>query len=60
MAVDQKRNQHIEQVLATTRLAGQQPNTKFLELADQYRQGLISAEQVVAEMKKYYQGRCQP
>lgn len=55
MAVDPKRNQHVEHALASVRLSGGQPSAKLLGLADQYRKGAISVSEMVATMKKHYQ-----
>lgn len=56
MSIDPKRTKYIDHALNTTRLAGAQPSAKFLELAEKSRQGSITVEQLVSEIKGHY--RC--
>ncbi|ARC77946.1 hypothetical protein AXW93_03655 [Pseudomonas aeruginosa] len=57
MAIAPQRDRHVEHVLASTRLSGCQPSARFLELTDHYRKGVISASEMVAQMREHYQLR---
>lgn len=54
MAVDPKRNSHVEHALASIRLSGYTPSTTLLELTDQYRHGTISGSEMVERMRDHY------
>ncbi|KXG14925.1 hypothetical protein LT17_03717 [Pseudomonas aeruginosa] len=55
MAKDPKRDQHVKQALASAELSGHRPSAKLLKLTDQYRNGAISAAEIVTLMKRHYQ-----
>ncbi|WP_170842829.1 antitoxin VbhA family protein [Pseudomonas panipatensis] len=55
MAIDPKRDQHVERALTSARLSGVRPSAKFLELADRYRRGDISLVEMISKMKRHYE-----
>ncbi|HBO4312237.1 TPA: hypothetical protein L4V00_001801 [Pseudomonas aeruginosa] len=55
--LDPKRSKNFEHALATARLSGALPSAKLLELGEQYRQGAITAAEMVSAMKKHYRTR---
>ncbi len=54
MPTNSKREQHVDHALTTTRLSGIKPSAKFIELADQYKEGIISSEQLTDKIKEHY------
>ncbi|MFV3411160.1 hypothetical protein ACNFH8_02665 [Pseudomonas sp. NY15436] len=55
MIINIKRDQNIEHAMTSARLSGIRPSKKFLELADQYRRGDISAAELVLQTKKQHE-----
>lgn len=52
MSMNRVRN--VEHVFTSARLSDARPSEKFLELADQYKRGNISAAELVLQMKKHH------
>ncbi|MBD9629994.1 hypothetical protein [Pseudomonas sp. PDM19] len=46
---------NVEHALTSARLSDVRPSEKFLELADQYKMGNISAAELVLKMKKHHE-----
>lgn len=57
MATDRRREQIVERALASARLSGYQPSVKLQDLTGQYRNGAISAVELVELIRRHHQHR---
>ncbi|EMD2213681.1 hypothetical protein VQX13_004726 [Pseudomonas aeruginosa] len=54
MNTSTNQDRHVEHALASASVSGAKPNRKFLELAELYQRGEISAAQMVDEVKIHH------
>lgn len=54
MNTSTNRNRHVEHAIVSASIAGAKPSKRFLELAELYKRGEISAAQMVAEVKIHH------
>lgn len=57
MATDRRREQNVERALASARISGYQPSVKLQQLTEQYRNGTISAGELVRQIREHHQHR---
>lgn len=54
MNTSTNQDRHVEHALASASVSGAKPSRKFLELAELYQRGEISAAQIVDEVKIHH------